>query len=266
MVKLVGLLLVFFLALLVSFPASCLAAESSAAPAAKAAPTAVIDPDMDEGHRQFAHANYEKALEHYLKALEKNKEDAYLYFRIGLTYYMLDDLDKSHDYWLKSYDYDPDLPDKYASKINSVGMYPTLMEGDIVTIDDQYYNYNEFMYGDVVNYVVPVKEGGMLSKRIIGLRGDTITICDGKIIFDITNKEKQQYLQNGSCINKKEVRIPENHVFVLGDNQGFSYDSRDYGAISIDNIFGKVLVIIQSFSIANEDEVEREERFGLVIN
>ncbi len=63
-----GLLLVFFLALLVSFPAPCLAAKSSAAPAAKAAPTAVIDPEMDEGHRQFAHANYEKVLEHYLTA------------------------------------------------------------------------------------------------------------------------------------------------------------------------------------------------------
>ena len=88
----------------------CFAADSTAAPTPnsaakdvpKAAPEAVLDPDMDEGHRQFAHANYGKALEHYLKALERNKEDAYLYFRIGLTYYTLQDFDNSHVNWLKS--------------------------------------------------------------------------------------------------------------------------------------------------------------------
>ncbi len=105
-----------FLLLLFLLPAPCPAADSTVDPApnsaAKTVPKAVLDPDMDEGHRQFAHAKYEKALDHYLKALERNKEDAYLYFRIGLTYYMLEDFDNSHINWLKTFNFNNDFMDK----------------------------------------------------------------------------------------------------------------------------------------------------------
>ncbi len=261
MVKLVGLLLVFFLALLVSFPASCLAAESSAAPAAKAAPTAVIDPDMDEGHRQFAHANYEKALEHYLKALEKNKEDAYLYFRIGLTYYMLDDLDKSHDYWLKSYDYDPDLPDKFGSIINSESMRPKLLNGDVIIIDDQHYNYKNAIYNDIINFKIKIKYKGRLSKRIVGLPGDYIEIVNNKVFRNGSNINEKYIYENAldnnrATKNMKRMRVPKNSYFVLGDNRNWSYDSRYFGVVYNSAIFGKVLGIIDGPSTKSQRHKE----------
>ncbi len=273
MVKLVGLLLVFFLALLVSFPAPCLAAESSAAPAAKSAPTAVIDPDMDEGHRQFAHANYEKALEHYLKALEKNKEDAYLYFRIGLTYYMLDDMDNSHSYWVKSYDFDMDFPNKYISASRVLGneMFPTLMPGDLFIVDDQYYNYISFKYKDVVEYKHPFDNKSVLVNRIVGLQNDSIALVDNHLVRNnlyiqedyINKNNNKMHSDDGS--DMKQINIPMSCLFVLGDNRKISYDSRHHGCINKNNVVGRVLIVTESTEDISGEQHIREKRYGLII-
>ena len=85
-------------------------------------------------------------------------------------------------------------------------------------------------------------------KRVIGLPGDQIEIKDGNVFV---NKEiiQEKYLQpgvitgngGGSCLN---LVVPENSVFVMGDNRSQSTDSRCFGCIPLEKIESKVWIRI----------------------
>ncbi len=46
----------------------------------------------------------------------------------------------------------------------------------------------------------------------------------------------------------KSYKINENELFVMGDNRNNSADSRVFGPISLDKIFGKIIFIYGPFS------------------
>ena len=61
--------------------------------------------------------------------------------------------------------------------------------------------------------------------------------------FEASFPERQTYEELGICAPKKRYRVPEGHVFVLGDNRDNSHDSRVWGSVPLENIKGKALVI-----------------------
>ena len=75
-------------------------------------------------------------------------------------------------------------------------------------------------------------------KRVIGLPGDTIDIKDGYVHLN-GNRLEENYVK-GQTFERLglsyPITIPENKVFVLGDNREVSLDSRDLGLISYDQI------------------------------
>lgn len=92
-----------------------------------------------------------------------------------------------------------------------------------------------------------------LIKRVIGLPGERVIIDDGKMtIFNQANPkgfdpDSSLHLTLGETDgNKIDVTVPENELFVVGDNRqpGGSYDSRsnDIGTISTDDIVGELLI------------------------
>ena len=78
-------------------------------------------------------------------------------------------------------------------------------------------------------------------KRIIGKPGDTIEFSDsnvyrnGKLLDEPYIKEKMH--SNSS----QKIIIPENYVFVMGDNRNNSNDSRIIGVVPVSHILGKVV-------------------------
>lgn len=84
-------------------------------------------------------------------------------------------------------------------------------------------------------------------KRVIGEEGDTIELKDGKLYRNGTQLEEDYILEEmeGSF---EAVIVPEDHVFVLGDNRNHSGDSRMIGAVPNENIIGKVFVRYFPFS------------------
>jgi len=95
-----------------------------------------------------------------------------------------------------------------------------------------------------------VLEIGKISyiKRVIGVPGDHIVIKDGNVyVNDVLFQES--YLQpgvittngKGNCI---DVVVPENSVFVMGDNRSQSTDSRCFGCIPLEKIESKVWIRI----------------------
>ena len=87
------------------------------------------------------------------------------------------------------------------------------------------------------NMIVVFKESGTLNiKRVIGIAGDFIRLENGEIyVNDVLIKP---YTYNGEDIF---VYLEHDEFFVIGDNYQNSYDSRNYGAISIEQIYGVII-------------------------
>lgn len=96
--------------------------------------------------------------------------------------------------------------------------------------------------------------GGHLVKRVIGIGGDRVKCCDAQGRLTVNGKalDEGAYLPKGTLPSEDsfDVRVPENHLWVMGDNRGDSYDSRGHmgdpgGGFVADNlVVGKVWALI----------------------
>lgn len=117
-------------------------------------------------------------------------------------------------------------------KVVSSSMEPTLLIGDVLLGDvnampDRH---------DIVILDDPENEGEKLVKRIMGLPGDTIVIRSG--VLSINGEEDYSSHVSNNRIDWRDfkTRVPDGHIFVLGDNRNDSYDSLNFGALPIDSI------------------------------
>ncbi|PYZ96450.1 signal peptidase I [Alteribacter lacisalsi] len=79
-------------------------------------------------------------------------------------------------------------------------------------------------------------------KRVIGEPGDRIEISNG-IVYRNGEKQDEDYInENGIQADFPEVTVPEDALFVMGDNRNGSMDSRNVGPVPIDNVIGKVVL------------------------
>ncbi len=155
-----------------------------------------------------------------------------------------------------------------VSGIKQSSMYPTAKDGEKVLISRRVLWNKEIKRGDIVTIEAPLglgEEGlaeyskhkglGWFSyyvmgigkksyiKRVIALEGEHLVIAeDGKIYID-DKKLEEDYLTEENTPRLGDVydiTIPEGYVFVMGDNREGSKDSREFGAVPVDKIEGKV--------------------------
>ncbi len=103
--------------------------------------------------------------------------------------------------------------------------------------------------GDIVVFDSPVKEETEYLKRVIGLPGETVEIKAGKVYVDGTLLEEDYLKETPRAEDLGPFHVPEDCVFVMGDNRNNSSDSRYWGDASdpddplhyvrIDTILGK---------------------------
>lgn len=72
-------------------------------------------------------------------------------------------------------------------------------------------------------------------KRVIGLPGDTVSITNGILYVNGEELDESEYWdeRGNIALDMGETVIPENSVFVVGDNRNYSRDSRAWGVGSI---------------------------------
>jgi len=171
-----------------------------------------------------------------------------------------------------------------AYKIPSGSMIPTLLIGDYLLVnkitfgiknpikDDFFYLRRLPNRQDIVVFTYPVDQKVDFIKRVIGLPGDTVKIVNKKVyVNDIPLDEPyvqftdlQVYPGDVSPRdNFGPVKVPEGHLFVLGDNRDQSYDSRFWGFVPIKYLKGTALIIY--FSWDSERGRIRFERIGKLI-
>jgi len=109
-------------------------------------------------------------------------------------------------------------------------------------------------------------------KRVIGLEGDLLEIRKKKVYINgQLVKDPHAHFEDGEILlgpfrsrdNYGPETVPENNVFVLGDNRDRSHDSRFWGFLDIRDVKGKAFIIYWSWD--GTDRWVRWERIGVEI-
>jgi signal peptidase I len=133
--------------------------------------------------------------------------------------------------------------------VDGTSMYSTLHDDDRVFVNKLSYRLHDPNRGDVV--VLHQSAGASerdLIKRVIALPGETIAIRNCQVAIDGRNLEEPyldpEVVSPGNCGGDlAPTDIPEDHVFVMGDNRGGSQDSRALGPISEDDLVGRAFIV-----------------------
>jgi signal peptidase I len=92
--------------------------------------------------------------------------------------------------------------------------------------------------GDIV-VLEPVRgDGEKLVKRVIGLSGEKIEVRDNQVYIN-DNPLNEPYLKEQMLGTYGPQIVPENNLFVMGDNRNNSSDSRAFGFVPYDKFVGK---------------------------
>ncbi len=157
-----------------------------------------------------------------------------------------------------------------AFKIPSGSMLPTLLIGDHLLV-------NKFIYGVKVpfsgNVLIPLKNpvpGDIVVfrfpknpkldyiKRVIGVAGDTVEIRNKRIYvngkpfpdpYGVFTDSKILPPDISPRDNFGPVKVPEHHIFVMGDNRDNSYDGRFWGFVDLNAVRGKAFIIYWSWDV-----------------
>jgi len=123
-------------------------------------------------------------------------------------------------------------------------MEPKLEIGDKVIINKLAYKLGPIKRGDIAAFHSPIEEKDLV-KRVIAIGGDEITLTSEGEIFINEEKITEDYLPEGKNIFyiNQTVVINEGEVFVMGDNRNNSFDSRFFGTIPENDVFGKFVII-----------------------
>jgi len=171
-----------------------------------------------------------------------------------------------------------------AFKIPSGSMIPTLQIGDHILVNKLSYgvrmpflekyliDYAKPQRGDVVVFIFPEDRSKDFIKRVIGVAGDSVEVRAKKVY--INGKpidDSRAYFAGydpqaggvGSGDDYGPKTVPENHIFVMGDNRDRSYDSRFWGYVDLNDVRGKAFLIYWSWD--GTDRWVRWERLGNLI-
>ncbi len=140
-------------------------------------------------------------------------------------------------------------------RVPSKSMAPTLQPKDRMLTNKLAYDLTSPDRGDLVVFRgVEKGKKERLVKRAVGLPGDVVQVDRGVLKVN-GEPQKETYIQKkGQGDGKKRAGaqkappgvnsfgpmfVPENHVFVMGDNRAHSHDSRYFGPVPRENLIGE---------------------------
>ena len=170
-----------------------------------------------------------------------------------------------------------------AFKIPSGSMLPTLQIGDHILVSKLRYGirvpfvgqivkFADPRRGDIIVFVYPVDPKKDFIKRVVAAPGDQVEVRHKRIfVNDEEVDDPWGHFVDGPGTNSKltprdnfgPVEVPEDKIFVMGDNRDRSYDSRFWGFVPLDEVKGKAFLIYWSWD--GIDRWVRWERLGDLI-
>jgi len=126
-------------------------------------------------------------------------------------------------------------------RVINISMQPSFYEGNVLLVNKLAYKLGKMHTGDVVIFHNPKALEEDYIKRLIGKPGDTVRAENGKIYVNGVALDEPYIAQPPYYIG--EWVVPEDSVFVLGDNRNSSSDSHSWGFVPLDDLVGKALLV-----------------------
>lgn len=151
-----------------------------------------------------------------------------------------------------------------AFKIPSGSMLETLQIGDQILVNKFIYGikipftdgrvlipFKDPQPGDIVVFKYPEDPSKDFIKRVVAVAGDTVSIVDKQLYVNgdpVTNEPYAMYSRLPTHVdNMSPVKVPENKLFVMGDNRDNSHDSRFWGFVNLSAVKGEAFMIYWSW-------------------
>jgi signal peptidase I len=129
-------------------------------------------------------------------------------------------------------------------RVEGTSMLPRLEDRDRLFINKFVYHFEAIEHGDVVVFRYPRDPEKSYIKRVIALPGDRLRIEHGRVILNGKPLHEPyvplEYRDNRSMA---EIAIPADSYFMMGDHRSISSDSRDFGPVDRDLIYGKAVFV-----------------------
>lgn len=129
-------------------------------------------------------------------------------------------------------------------RVEGTSMLPNLEDQDRLFINKIAFRVGDVERGDVVVFQYPRDVTKSYIKRVIGLPGDRVAIDHGRVFVNgKVLPEPYVPARFTDDRSQPEMTIPSNEYFVMGDHRSISSDSRDFGPVERDLIYGKAAFV-----------------------
>ena len=139
--------------------------------------------------------------------------------------------------------------------VDGASMEPTFNHGDLVIVNKLAYRTFDISWlpwsdnddwrpfgnpspGDVVVFRFPQNPGRDFIKRVIAGPGQTVEVRDGLLLIDGV-EVVEPFIAEAPGYAFGPETVPEDKLFVLGDNRNNSFDSHSWGMLDRDEMIGR---------------------------
>jgi signal peptidase I len=127
-------------------------------------------------------------------------------------------------------------------KVEGTSMAPLLSDQERIFINKFVYRFEAIHRGDVVVFWYPLDRSKSFIKRVIALPGETVTIRQGVVMVNgVVVPEPYVPPQYEDVSDYGPQRVPEGSYFVMGDHRISSNDSRVFGPVPSQFIYGRAV-------------------------
>lgn len=131
-------------------------------------------------------------------------------------------------------------------KVEGTSMMPALSDQERIFINKFTYRFGfeDIRHGDMVVFLYPGDTSKSYIKRVIGLPGDSVEVIEGAVLVNgKTIEENYVPTEFQDRISAPRIRVGEGQYYVMGDHRSASNDSRSWGTVPREYIYGKAVFV-----------------------